>query len=59
MISRGRRLFDHYPPGLGHVDFAPLLRLVPRGAIRVMELSSRFIAEEVTMGRACLEGIGF
>ncbi len=59
VISRGRRLFDHYPPGLGHVDFAPLLRLVPRGAIRVMELSSRFIAEEVTMGRACLEGIGF
>ena len=58
VTSRGSRLLDHYPPGLGHVDFRPLARLVPRGALRVMELSARFLAEEVLMGRSCLEGMG-
>ena len=50
---------DHYPPGLGEVEFEPLLGLLPEGAIRVMELSSGFIAEEVTLGRTRLEEMGF
>ncbi|MFW6161506.1 MAG: sugar phosphate isomerase/epimerase family protein [Planctomycetota bacterium] len=58
VVSRGVRLLDHYPPGLGSVHFQPLARLVPRNALRVMEVSSRFIAEEVLMGRSCLEGMG-
>jgi sugar phosphate isomerase/epimerase len=56
--ARGNRLSDHYPPGLGDVDFRALAALLPRAALRVMEVSSRFIAEEVALGRACLEEAG-
>ncbi|MBM4034623.1 MAG: sugar phosphate isomerase/epimerase [Planctomycetes bacterium] len=50
---------DHYPPGLGDVRFEPLLRLLPADALRVMEISSGFIAEEIVLGRRRLEEIGF
>jgi len=53
------RLRDHYPPGLGTVDFDPLLELLPGDALRVIEVSSRFIAEEIVVGRRHLEELGF
>jgi len=53
------RTYDHYPPGLGQVDFKPIRELLPQGAIRVMELSANFIAEEVQMGKRRLEEMGF
>lgn len=49
---------DHYPPGLGEVDYAPLVGLLPRDALRVMEISANFIAEEVALGRRRLEELG-
>ena len=49
---------DHYAPGMGHVDFAALARLLPRDAIRVMELSSRFIAEEIQLAHTRLQEAG-
>ena len=49
---------DHYAPGMGDVDFARLARLLPRDALRVMELSARFIAEEIEVGRARLQEVG-
>jgi len=48
---------DHYPPGLGEVDFAPILALLPPEALRVMEVSSAFIAEEIVLGKRRLEEI--
>jgi len=59
VTDRRGRLADHYPPGLGSVDFRGVRRLLPAGALRVMELSSRFIAEEVQLGRSHLEELGF
>jgi len=53
------RVRDHYPPGLGGVDFEPILELLPLGAVQVMEISSSFIAEEVVVGRKRLEEMGF
>ncbi len=50
---------DHYPPGLGEVDFDPILDLLPPQALRVMELSSGFIAEEAALGKRRLEEMGF
>jgi len=41
------RVSDHRPPGLGQVDFEPILDLLPLGAVRVMEISAGFIAEEI------------
>jgi hypothetical protein len=41
------------------VDFDEILPLLPKDAIRVMEVNSRFIAEEVAMGRRFLEEAGF
>ena len=52
-------LRDHYPPGLGTVDFKRLLQWLPADAIRVMEIGSRFIAEEVMLARSFLEELGF
>jgi len=56
-VTQGVR--DHYPPGLGNVDFEPLLELLPSDALLVMEIAPRFLAEEVEMGRKRLEEIGF
>jgi len=53
------RLRDHYPPGLGTVDFERLLQWLPSDAIRVIEIGSRYIAEEVMMARSLLEDMGF
>ena len=50
---------DHYPPGLGHVDFEPILELLPAEAILVMEMSSGFIEEEIALGKRRLEEMGF
>jgi len=56
-VREGSR--DHYPPGLGEVDFRRVLALLPREALRVMEISAGFIEEEVALGRRCLEEVGF
>jgi len=53
------RVRDHYPPGLGTVDFKPLLGLLPPGALRVMEIASRFLPEEIAVGRKRLEEMGW
>lgn len=50
---------DHYPPGLGELDFAPLLGQLPPDALRVMEISANFIEEEVALGKRRLEELGF
>ncbi|NQT87408.1 sugar phosphate isomerase/epimerase [bacterium] len=50
---------DHLPPGMGDVDFAALRPLLPREALCVMEISSRFIVEEVALGKARLEELGY
>jgi sugar phosphate isomerase/epimerase len=50
---------DHYPPGLGQVDFEPILELLPDRAIQVMEIESSFIAEEIVLGKRRLEELGF
>ncbi|HPD14007.1 MAG TPA: sugar phosphate isomerase/epimerase [Planctomycetota bacterium] len=55
-VREGSR--DHYPPGLGEVDFRRVLKLVPREALRVMEISAGFIEEEVALGRRRLEELG-
>ncbi|MFP4056950.1 MAG: sugar phosphate isomerase/epimerase family protein [Candidatus Brocadiia bacterium] len=55
-VTAGLR--DHHPPGLGEVDFAPLAERLPPGALRVMEVASRFIAEELAMGKRRLEEAG-
>lgn len=49
---------DHHPPGLGEVDFSRVLELLPREALRVMEISAGFIEEEVALGRRRLEEAG-
>ncbi len=56
-VCSGNR--DHYPPGLGEVDFEPILDLLPANALRVMEVSSGFMAEEVVLGKRRLEEMGF
>ncbi len=53
------RTRDHYPPGLGQVDFEPIIALLPPGALWVMEISADFIAEEIALGRRHLEEAGF
>ncbi|MBM4039253.1 MAG: sugar phosphate isomerase/epimerase [Planctomycetes bacterium] len=53
------RTRDHYPPGLGEVDFEPLAGLLPPGALWVMEISADFIAEEIALGKRHLEEAGF
>ena len=58
-VVRRKRLIDHYPPGLGFVDFEPVLERLPPDAIRVLELSSSFITEEVLAGKKRLEEVGF
>jgi sugar phosphate isomerase/epimerase len=52
------RVRDHYPPGQGEVDFATLLSLLPREALRVLEINSQFIAEEVVLGKRRIEELG-
>jgi len=46
---------DHRPPGLGDVDFEPIFDLAPPSALRVMEIASGYIAEEIVLGRKRLE----
>ncbi len=53
------RQHDHFPPGLGELNLEAVARLLPPGALRVMEVSANFIAEEVVLGRRRLEEIGF
>jgi len=53
------RVRDHYPPGLGTVDFGPLLELLSPEALRVMEIASRFLPEEIVLGKKRLEEMGF
>jgi sugar phosphate isomerase/epimerase len=53
------RTRDHYPPGLGTVDFEALLGLLPRDALRVMEIGSGFLPEEIVLGKRRLEEMGF
>jgi len=52
------RTRDHYPPGLGEVDFGPLAALVPADALCVMEISADFIAEEIALSKRRLEEMG-
>ena len=58
-VVRRERLVDHYPPGSGQVDFAAVLELVPPEALRVVEVSSDFLAEEVAKGKRHIEEIGW
>ena len=58
-VVRRERLVDHYPPGAGFLDLAQVRDLLPATAICVMEVSSRFIAEEVAMGLEHLRSVGF
>ncbi len=58
-VVRRERLIDHFPPGLGHVDFEAIRELVPMAAIPVMEVSANFLAEEVAMGLEHLRRVGF
>jgi sugar phosphate isomerase/epimerase len=58
-VVRRERLVDHYPPGLGLVDFESVLDLLPSIAIRVVEVNARFIAEELAMARRYLRRLGF
>ena len=53
------RTRDHYPPGMGDVDFEPLADLLPPDALCVMEVSADFIAEEIALARRRLVEIGF
>lgn len=38
---------DHIAPGTGEIDFAPILKRVPPGAIKVMELSPKVSEEDL------------
>jgi len=43
-------LRDHRPPGYGEIDFPSLLPIVPRAALKVIELSSEFNIDELHSG---------
>jgi sugar phosphate isomerase/epimerase len=58
-VVRRERLIDHFPPGLGFVDFAAVRSLLPAEALPVEEVSAQFFAEEVAMGREHLRRLGF
>lgn len=58
-VVRRERLADHYPPGLGLVDFEAVREALPVSAIPVVEVSSQFIAEEVARGLEHLRRVGF
>lgn len=47
------------PPGAGEVDFRVLRESLPGGAVSVLEIDSRFAAEEVRLAASYLEGIGY
>lgn len=53
------RVRDHVPPGMGDVNFAALRRQLPESALCVMEIAPRYIAEEVALGKARLEELGY
>jgi sugar phosphate isomerase/epimerase len=56
-VAKGVR--DHVPPGMGDVNFAALRRQLPESALCVMEIAPRYIAEEVALGKARLEELGY
>lgn len=58
-VVRRERLIDHFPPGLGFVDFEAVRELTPARAVPVMEVSGDFLAEEVAMGFDHLRSVGF
>jgi sugar phosphate isomerase/epimerase len=50
---------DHLPPGTGEEDFGAILRLLPAGALRVVEVRAGTSREELIAGRRFLERLGY
>lgn len=53
-----RGLVDHLAPGTGEADFGAVLRRLPAGALRILELRPETTREEVLAARDLIRGIG-